>query len=366
MSIREDLKAYLDGELSPERAREVEAAVQSDAQLKTELEQMRLLGMEIRAAAPQLEISGKERARQLVTASKKPWWSPSSPKGRLVWAGACAAIAMVAMFPLMRNIATGAADASADQAVAFRASSESGTAGGTAAETASPDAMAKTSVPGDERSQGSAHRGAANQPGVESQAESGAMPPASAEDSKSELRPVDPSVNAQIGANTAEVPQRDAAKQRAMIKRGDFGLHVSSIEAAEEKIEQLAKSLGGKVLTSISTEDGDRKTSGSITIQVPSAAFEKAVEGLKGIGSVVAREVRSDDVETLTAQNREKAKKLQESKDEYARQARQRANEVARKRLEETEKELDRLEKANEDLKKSAEKATLTIKLSVK
>jgi anti-sigma factor RsiW len=46
-----ELSALLDGELSPERSREVEAAIASDPELRTEWEQLRILDARWRSAA---------------------------------------------------------------------------------------------------------------------------------------------------------------------------------------------------------------------------------------------------------------------------------------------------------------------------
>ncbi|MBZ0214065.1 MAG: hypothetical protein K8H99_09720 [Nitrospirae bacterium] len=62
MNIREDLKAYLDGELSPQRMEEVRAALEADPALREELEFMRLMGFEIKRMAAEPHVAGVEGA----------------------------------------------------------------------------------------------------------------------------------------------------------------------------------------------------------------------------------------------------------------------------------------------------------------
>lgn len=60
--IREDLKAFVDGELGPARASEVEAALESNPELKREVEFLRALSAEIRHIASDAEVKGAQDA----------------------------------------------------------------------------------------------------------------------------------------------------------------------------------------------------------------------------------------------------------------------------------------------------------------
>ncbi|MBX3119309.1 MAG: DUF4349 domain-containing protein [Fimbriimonadaceae bacterium] len=361
MSIREDLKAYLDGELSPERAREVEAGIAASPELREECEQMKLLSSEIRTVAPTLTIEGKDQVRRLVTTAKTPWWSPSTRNGRLVWSGACAVAVMFVMFPLMRGLAGEAANSSADMAAteeAFKARSAPANAdgGSSAKESASfssndtLDRRAET--PSTERPEAA----------FEDSSPTRSLPGAS----EPRLRPFDPSVNSTLGTNSMNPESPADAKQQMAIKRGEIGLSVENIQSSEEKIEKLAKSLGGKLISSIST-DGSKKSATLITIRVQEAAFEKALEGLKQIGTVTAREVRSSDMQAKYAETQAKVKELEEEERELARRAgaRQRDSQASRD-LEAVQQRLDQLRKTEGDLKDGASHATIVITLTAK
>lgn len=56
--VREDLKAYVDGELSPSRIREVEAAIAADPSLRAEVDYLRRLSFEITQVARDVDIRG--------------------------------------------------------------------------------------------------------------------------------------------------------------------------------------------------------------------------------------------------------------------------------------------------------------------
>src|SRR5688572_24188100 len=102
-SIREDLKAFVDGELSPERMAEVQAAIDSDPALKQEADYMRMLGIEIKKLAAEPAVAGKEAAVSKFRKPLAPWWDTSRLTGRLAYAGVlffCLAGVSAILFPV--------------------------------------------------------------------------------------------------------------------------------------------------------------------------------------------------------------------------------------------------------------------------
>ncbi len=75
MDIREDLKAFLDGELSPERAAEVQIEIDREPALREEYEFMKLLSGEIKSAVKEPQIKGLEKA---MDQARRPRLSVSS------------------------------------------------------------------------------------------------------------------------------------------------------------------------------------------------------------------------------------------------------------------------------------------------
>ncbi len=67
--LREDLKAYVDGELSPSRVREIEAAIAADPNLRAEVAYLRQLSFEITQVARDVDIRG---ATETLARLRKP------------------------------------------------------------------------------------------------------------------------------------------------------------------------------------------------------------------------------------------------------------------------------------------------------
>lgn len=114
--LREDLKAYLDGELSPARAREVAEALALDPGLAAELEAIRRLTVAVSSEEP-IPVKGYEETVLRLRESRRP---VSTWSGRWV-AGAVAGVACLAIgWVVVRPLAglDSAAVASADAAVA--------------------------------------------------------------------------------------------------------------------------------------------------------------------------------------------------------------------------------------------------------
>jgi uncharacterized membrane protein YgcG len=78
MNLRDDLKAYLDGELAPERMAEMREAIDRDPALAQEAEELGRISQTLRAAAAQPASAGLEATlRALEKAERrerKPWW----------------------------------------------------------------------------------------------------------------------------------------------------------------------------------------------------------------------------------------------------------------------------------------------------
>ena len=80
MDIRENLKAYVDGELSPNDAQAVEAAIAKDPILSAEVEQIRAIGRSVFALRPDYHPVGMDdllaKVARPVTSRRQPWFWP--------------------------------------------------------------------------------------------------------------------------------------------------------------------------------------------------------------------------------------------------------------------------------------------------
>jgi len=102
---------------------------------------------------------------------------------------------------------------------------------------------------------------------------------------------------------------------KKIIKNGDLMLKVSSADNASKDISNIAKNNGGEVFSSNFYENTNSVKSGTITIKIPIANFEKTFSELKKVGSLVVRESTSgqDVTERYTdLQSRLKNKQAEE------------------------------------------------------
>ena len=72
MSLHDDLKAYLDGELDLERSEEVRLAMDRDPNLRKEFEQLRLLGASVKSCAANITPHGLEQTLAALERKRKP------------------------------------------------------------------------------------------------------------------------------------------------------------------------------------------------------------------------------------------------------------------------------------------------------
>ena len=86
----------------------------------------------------------------------------------------------------------------------------------------------------------------------------------------------------------------DVSSDRRVIKNGDLNIQVEKVDAAQQKISDIAKSNGGQVFSSnIYNNVKSNLKSGTITVKVPVANFEKTLSEIKNVASLVVREATS-------------------------------------------------------------------------
>lgn len=79
--------------------------------------------------------------------------------------------------------------------------------------------------------------------------------------------------------------------ERKLIKRGSIGLEVDSIQETGKAVEQWCKKFGGYVESSYTGE-----TDGNITVRIPSAHFDEAMNAVGSMGTVKSKNVSTEDV----------------------------------------------------------------------
>src|SRR5262249_39122793 len=119
------LKAYVDGELSPERHQEIEAAMEQDARLRQEMEEIRVLSRLIGECVVEIEPVGLEETLSALE-RRRPFFAFSMPKlglcrepARYAWVWALGLFVLVAIFwPSLEDFSQ--AKSAAKKSVAMR------------------------------------------------------------------------------------------------------------------------------------------------------------------------------------------------------------------------------------------------------
>ena len=162
-----------------------------------------------------------------------------------------------------------------------------------------------------------------------------------------------------------------ATTERKIIRNADFTIVTKNPNEDQHKIQALAASLGGFVVTSEmqqSTNPSGEHISVSITIRVPSAQFQKAIDELHKTGKAIVHDkVSGQDVteEYIDLEARLRAKKALEVQFlEIMKQAKKVEDALAvQTQISEVRTEIERIEGRRHYLENQASLSTITITL---
>jgi hypothetical protein len=307
--IREQLKAFLDGELSAPEQEAVRQAVEADPQLQKECDQMRIISNQLKqlAAAPApSNADAKEKLKvtkpQRATIWRKTWFV-------YAMAGCGCALLAAVLFPVF-----------AHPKVAAKKTSAMMNAGSAAADKAPmTESMKDMAAP----------------------AESRASAPAS--------------------ASVA------APANRAVVKTVEIGVVVPDVTKTQIDIKQLAASVNGYVEQSTLQRNGTYSVTAAISIRVPSEKFDQTLEKVRAYGEVTSESSNGEDV---TAQIVDMDARIAASKDqvnslrELLRQSRKLGEIVdLRDRITQVQSEVDSMVSQQRLLKSQAAMSSMHINL---
>lgn len=272
--MREDIKAYIDGELAPERMEEVRKAIESDPALMQEYTEMKNISGMLQSLARQPQVKGVERTKGAIAPQRRFRWK----EGIAV----AATLIVIAVFaaPIAMRAGSGEADG---VALNF----DTGDANGLERELKREEAMADDEAfayKSKARSEGGAGAASAEMPATGVAQDAFGNPGGLARQS-----PVAPA------ESTPSLADLDV---RLVVKDASFTVKVQDIQASMDKATQLAKSLNGYIESSTMTEPEGRNMErrGYLTLRVPQGKFEKAVEQIRGYGEVKSESTSGDDV----------------------------------------------------------------------
>lgn len=293
MNVRDDLKAYLDGEQSPERAREVEQAIAQDAELRREVDEMKLLGLEIRRVAAMPNVYGAEVAMSAVR-GRRPRFRPLAFAG----VGLALAVIVIAAFPTFQQAKMAQMEtASAGEAVAPM--------DGAMAPGADSTIKGAPSERTGQEDQGLSYGGGAAAAGKAAQTEPANGAGGFRDMAKTEIE------------RTPVVPTDDAVGGRRVIRTANMGLKVKEAAKAQSEAQSLATRLGGFVASSSLSEDQEGLPSASVVLRVPEKAFDAAMNALRKLGKPTSEVTDGQDVTASIADTAARLKVMRAEEESY-------------------------------------------------
>jgi hypothetical protein len=285
--VREDIKAYLDGELSPERAQEVRLALESDPALMEEYTAMKNISGMLQSLARQPQVKGVEQTRTAL-----------APRRAFRWREGLAVAATLALLAvLLSPVFMKAKFAAKTDTTAVNGVPEDAARNKSLADGYDPaERMTSKIQGGDVETKNEGFSGFTLPPATEQRprhrAEGNA--PAGAGGAPALLggQP-----EAMYGADATALASKDF-DARLVIKDASFTVEVGDVQGTMDKATQLARSLGGYIEASTMSGEGqrDERPRGYLTLRVPQEKFESAVEQVRQYGKVKSESTSGDDV----------------------------------------------------------------------
>ena len=287
MNEREDIKAYIDGELSPERANEVRLAIESDPGLMQEYTFMKDTSSKIATLLRQPQVQGAEKALQAARPVRKFRWIEGI-------AVACAVFVLGAMiFPVFAQ---------------SKMSANRGGGARTNVATSFAGEMAKENMRGDYSGEVSAMADDTNQPaefGLQGElpATSNSFSPRALQDS-----------TLSAGAPMTEDVE---ALVRQVIKDGSYAFEVANVQKAVDDTTVMVKGYKGYIEASSNSGAEEAKPRAYMTLRVPEKNFEDAVAKLKSLGKMRSEDKSGNDVTAQVADIEARIKTLKTEEESY-------------------------------------------------
>jgi len=345
MNVREDLKAFIDDELTAERRTEVQRELDADLELQREMEFMRLLGSELRSAALQPSAEGKDRTLR--------WLERRQTKRRVInprlqWALAGAGCFLLAaiLFPVFAQ-----SKAASKRTAALMKERE-------AAAASAPHGFAGTAKDFDDKTPASP---------AEAPVAGGGF---RRENRKSTMgrNPSDP--ENLINGSPSVPPQAIPTQQPLMIRSGQISLEVEEVEEAVKKATRQIEAMGGMVQNSNVSGAENERGSAEIVVRVPESKFTAAMEGMEAIGKPLSHSSTGEDATTQVADVEARLKVMRAEEQQYVlllRAARTIGQIMeVRDRLSSVRQEIESLDAQRKSLRAQTSYSTITVTMQEK
>lgn len=279
--IREDLKAYLDGELAEDRAREVESALVADPTLREEADLMKAMSETLRAMASEPSVTGAEET--LARVRRRRRWNLA----QLGTIGGSICLAVIAISVVRMGGGGGSAEVMSGLA---QSEMDRGTSASPAAEYPVPDPNSSLDYPGE-----AGAGGGGTQSKALAREGSGALQYKFDSSSQGTTPPINP----------------------ILIKTATLGLKVESAQNALVAAEQIAKSQGGYTTDTNHVLQERVTPSATATLRVPVKNFEATLTELRKLGDITQDQSNSNDVTTEVADVEARIKVMRAEEESY-------------------------------------------------
>jgi len=276
MDIRDDLKAYLDGELSPARADEVRQAVEANPELQQEMLMFSKITSSFKAVQPAPTAAAGAKEEVLKKVASKPklkWFGLPRP---IIVVAACA-LGVLAFGPMLKgsamlkNASTSEAAATlpaAGEVSTDAAKTEMPSGGFSADKAASPSADMKKS----------AIAGKASQQGMSEMSRGG----------------VDYENGTSASPATSIPPE--VSRPAAVIKNTQMEVKVPDAAQAMNDARKFATEVGGFIENSQMNKPQEGPATATCQLRVPARSNDATLEKLRGLGVVQTETSNGQDV----------------------------------------------------------------------
>jgi hypothetical protein len=320
VNMREEIKAYVDGELTPDLNERVRLACDEDSVLGSEAAFYRLLGPEIQGLAKEPAVVGADTVLERVRKGRRFTLKP--------YAVPLALMAIVAVGGVLNSSKSGGLSASADSVAAASAP-----VSGMVASTKFKNPAASSGI-------ASAKAISANPayvaPPTSWRSSKGKLPAyvSVTEDSRANLQGNAPArqENSDLSINgTLPVPHRppapslgqfSASEGRMVVQNGDIQIAVRDVSKAQSDAMAYARSIGGFATSSSLEADADGELPhAGVTLRVPVAQFSAAMDYLKHMAAspsdLISLQVGGEDVTGQFADTSARLRVLRAEEESY-------------------------------------------------
>jgi hypothetical protein len=281
--IRQDLKAFIDGELSQERTQQIKEAVENDPELQKELEFMKKISLSLKELKHGPQPTGFEKISRKINYPKK---SLLSWQMKSAIAVVFLAVISVASIPILfKNSSVELADSISE----------------------SP----KDSTPNLEGDKFRTLSGETSAGVSESSSPQFGFDESLSQKNSSDHESKEPNRTDSSLTHDVYTPQRE------IIRTASLTLLVDKIEASEKTITSLVKSWGGYVETTQSTNLDKTNPRLIMTVRVPVAKFDQALEEFEGIGVRQDKTISGEDVTAHLADLDARIKNMKAQEETY-------------------------------------------------